>query len=79
MANGVTLRALQDDKYTLIQNDRDLSALLDYCGIPTEYREDITAAVVEVLDGDYGEVWLTESSERYNLSAWYHPIKYYLD
>lgn len=71
------LRQLQEDKYTLIQNDTDLAAVLDYVGIDPEYRDDITGALVEVLDGEYGEVWLTEDAAYYDLSAVYRPLSFY--
>lgn len=71
------LRQLQDEKYTFIQNDTDLAAVLDCVGISPEYREDITGALVEVSDGEYGEVWLTESCAPYDLSASYYPLSFY--
>lgn len=71
------LRQLQGEKYTLIQTSQDLDAVLDYVGIDPEYREDITGAVVEVLDGEYGEVWFTESAAYYDLSAMYYPLSFY--
>lgn len=74
-----TLRQLQDDKYTFIQNDSDLAAYIDMVGIPPEYREDITGMVVEMIDGDLGAVWLTESAAYYDLSAVYRPLSYYRD
>lgn len=63
--------------YTLIQTDHELSALLDSVGFPSEYRKDITGAWVEVLDGDYGHVWFSESPAYYELGATYHNLAYY--
>ena len=71
------LRQLQDEKYTFIQTDYDLADVLDIVGIDPEYRDEITGAVVEVLDGEYGEVWLTEDAAYYDLSAVYRPMSFY--
>jgi hypothetical protein len=49
------VRDLQDEKYTLVQDLHEVDAVLDsigYCG-----GNSIGCLLVEVLDGDYGEVW----------------------
>ena len=74
----VSLRALQGEKYTLIQNDRDIASTLDYIGLPHEFYQDITGAVIWAHDGEYAEVWLTESGAWYDLSSQYHNLAYYL-
>jgi hypothetical protein len=40
---------------------------------------DITGAIVTLIYGDYGEVYVTESSRPYSLDAIYHPLDYYLE
>lgn len=70
------LRQLQDEKYTLVQNDVDLASFVDNLGL-SEFAEDITGMVIEVIDGEYGEVWLTESNAYYDLSAAYYPLSFY--
>lgn len=70
-------RELQNDKYYLIQTDFELSDLLEYCGIPQEYRQDITGAIVAIQDGEYTEIWLSESAKYYSLDSVYYPISYY--
>lgn len=72
------LRDLQEEKYYLIQTDYELSDLLDFIGLPEEYRDDITGAVVSIGDGDYDEIYLTESARYYDLQADYQPLSYYM-
>ena len=76
-SQSLTLRRLQDEKYTLIQTDYDLADLLDNVGLKAEYREDITGAIVWAHDGEYVEVWFTESAAWFDLSAMYHNLAYY--
>lgn len=70
------LRQLQDEKYTLVQNDTDLASFVDMVGL-NEFADDITGMVVEIIDGDLGEVWITEDAAYYDLSAVYHPLSFY--
>lgn len=70
------LRQLQDERYTLIQNDTDLASFVDMLGL-SEFADDITGMLVEIIDGDLGEVWLTESNAYYDLSASYYPLSFY--
>jgi predicted hydrocarbon binding protein len=41
--------------------------------------EDITGMVYTLGDGDYSEVYVTESSRPYDLQAIYHPLSYYVE
>ena len=66
---------LQNERYTLILDSQDLDSLCEY--FPILPREDITGAIVTVVDGEYNEVYLTESSRPYELNADYNPISYY--
>jgi hypothetical protein len=79
MQTTVTLAQLQDEKYTFIQSDSDLIAVLEFVGLPPTWAEHISGAVVKILDGEYGQVYLSESSAPYALAAWYHPLPYYMD
>ena len=55
--NTKLVRDLQDPKYTLVQDELGIQAVLESINIPTGYRNDYSALLVEVLDGEYGEVW----------------------
>lgn len=61
----------------LMDDSQELDSLCEmFSFLP---RSDITAAIVTVVDGDYGEVYITESSRPYSLaSAIYHPLDYYI-
>ena len=50
-----SVRDLQDEKYMLVQDSQEIDAILDSIG----YRcgNSIGCLLVEVLDGEYGEVW----------------------
>lgn len=73
----VTLRALQDEKYTFIQSESDLKEFLEMIGLPKKYRSDITGMVLVIGDGDIDAVWLSESGAYYALSAHYYALPYY--
>lgn len=45
--------------------------------IPKCYRKDITGAVWELIEGELGQVWLTESNAPYMLAAEYHGPGYW--
>jgi hypothetical protein len=55
------VRDLQDPKYILVQDELEKQAVLESINIPTGYRNDYGCLLVEVLDGEYGEVWAIES------------------
>jgi hypothetical protein len=74
-----TLRELDKEGYTLVQNDTDLAETLESIGLPKKYRKDITGAVLVIGDGDYNAVYLTESASYYDLSAVYHPLPFWDD
>jgi hypothetical protein len=42
-------------------------------------REDITGVMYTIGEGDYEEVYVTESSRPYFVGAIYHPLDYYLE
>ena len=68
---------LQDPRYIFISDSQDLEHLFDNVGVPLEARDQITAAIVSINDGDYTEIWLTESSQYYSIYADYEPLEYY--
>lgn len=41
--------------------------------------DDITGIISDQYDGDYTEVYVTESSRPYSLQAIFHPLSYYLE
>ena len=67
-----------DDRYMSLSDSQDIDFICEYYGI-MKYREDITGAMVIVGEGDYDEVWLTESSRPYSIYADYEPLDFYLD
>jgi hypothetical protein len=56
------VRDLQDEKYTLVQDSQDVRAVLDSIGYSKRRRNSIGCLLVEVDDGDYGEVWAIDRS-----------------
>lgn len=66
-----------EDRELKFVTDIELVDLLDNIGIRPSWSKDITAALVSVKDGDYEEVWLTESPAYYLNSAPYHNRAYY--
>lgn len=74
-----TLRHLDnDDSYEAVFESSNIpDYILDL--IPKKYREDITGAVYQIIDGDIGEVWLTEDSRPYDLGADYRTPEYYVE
>lgn len=67
----IPLAALEDEKYMLILNDADIEATKEHFGIDNPY---ITGIVAEIGDGEYNEVYITEWSAPYALTAQYEPI-----
>lgn len=59
--------------------DYDLNDLLEYVGVPKQYREEVTGACVVLEDADYSAVWLTESIMPFDDEAKYYPLPYYKD
>ena len=57
MRNMKQIRDLQDEKYHLVQDELEKQAILESIGISSGYRNDYGCLLVEVLDGEYGEVW----------------------
>ena len=68
---------LQGSKYTLLTDSQDLDALCDY--YPIIDRDLITGAIVAVEDGDYSEVYITESDKPYEIYADYMSLEDYSD
>lgn len=73
----VKASSLQAEKYLLVSDSQNVESLLESIGFPTEYREDITAIIAKIGDGDYNELWFSESGRYYDLSADYHNLAYY--
>src|SRR3990167_5562488 len=63
--------------FCLISDSQYVKELLVCVGIPEKYRNDITAAIVLIGDGDYIAVFLTEFGNYYDYTAWYHPLPFY--
>ena len=63
---------LDDIEGDLVLDSQDIAAVLESIG-GTE--TDITGAVVVVGDGDYLEVWLTDSNRPYHVNALYWRVR----
>ncbi len=68
---------LQDERYTAVWDSQDVLTVCESVGLSAEDAASITAAIVEVLDGEYGEVWLSESNAPYDLTAVYRVANWY--
>lgn len=73
------LRDLQDEKYMLLQNSQDIQACLEHVGMPKEYHDDITGIVAAIAEGEYDEIYFTESYRPYDFYALYEPASYYFE
>lgn len=64
------LEDLQDGPYEVAFNNHEIP---DYVLelVPEEYRPTISGAVYELVDGELGRVWLTDSFAPYHLGATY--------
>lgn len=75
--NNIPCSKLDSPDFILLTDSQDLKALCDYLSfLPCE---NITGALVKINDGDYSEVYITEWSRPYDLTAIYTPLDYYLD
>lgn len=67
-----------DDGYQLMLDSQDIEAVADYISgylSEMEYEiSDITGVIALVGDGDYDEVWVTESSRPFSVSAVYERV-----
>ena len=80
MIKSKSCKELNNEEYHLIQNDIDLKDIMNYAGIAEEYKSDITGCIfkVDLSAADYSEIWFTEDSAYYDLSATYYPADYYI-
>ena len=67
-----TIRNLQDEKYTLVTDSQEIAHIVDSIGENQDYV--IGCMFVEILDGEYGEVWASEQFVPY-LSATAYKLK----
>lgn len=69
------LEELQDERYILSLDSQDLEATAEHVAGGLQYLgikpEDITGALVWEQDGSFREVWVTEASAPFALSASY--------
>jgi hypothetical protein len=73
-----TLAELNGEGYQLITDSQELDEICQHSGV-RKYREDINGAVVLVGDGEYLEVYLTESNRPFDITATYERAKFYRD
>jgi hypothetical protein len=57
------IKDLQDPKYILVQDSQEVAAVLDSIGYRSEkeFQSSCGCLLVEVLEGEYGEVWAIDS------------------
>lgn len=63
--------------YELYTDSQDIESVMEYFGDFIN-PSILTGIILQVGDGDYTEVYITESSRPYDLGAIYHPFEYYL-
>ena len=63
---------LDDIEGDLVLDSQDIAAVLESIG---SNETDITGAVVQLVDGEYLEVWLTDSSRPYHVNALYWRVR----
>ena len=61
-------------EYTYITDGQELAPILEYLAIPQDDAANITAAFVVQENGDYSEIWITESSRPWAANAEYFMI-----
>lgn len=71
------LSQLSESKYQLILDSQDVEGIIE--GYNILNKTDITGVIVWAEDGEYKEVWLTESNTPYANDAHYQKVYYYLD
>ena len=71
------LSNIGDERYQLLVDSQDVMAVLESTNFPKQHRHDITAVLVLIGEGDYADVWVSESSAPYMLGAEYHNQAYY--
>ena len=60
MANYTTIKEIDNDgRFMLVTDSQDLISILDYVGKP-EMIEKIGCMFVEILEGDYGEIYYSK-------------------
>lgn len=57
----------------LITDSQDVRAVLEHLG-RTDLLGDVTAAIVEVVDGEYRSVWVTTSARYFEANTLYEQI-----
>lgn len=57
----MTVKDINDPRFSLVTDSQDIEFILEYLGCP-ELRDEIGCMFVEVLDGDYGEIYYCENS-----------------
>lgn len=74
----MTRDELPQAHYTWITDSQELDCVCAFLGI-TQARDQITAALVEIVDGDYGFVYLTEGTNfkrslHWDWKAWHYYV-----
>jgi len=75
--NNIPLEELDSPELMLMLDSQDIDSICD--NFPMLPSHEITGVVASIKDGDYSQVYVTESSRPYNSDAIYHPIGYYVE
>lgn len=75
--NSAYLSDLSDSKYQLLLDSQDVAAVLESIAVPEDFDlivEELTGLVVFAADGEYKEVWATDSSKPYHINSSYTQL-----
>jgi hypothetical protein len=75
---GETRRASQlpGPGYILLTDSQEVDAVLDHVELPEGWRRsEVTGVIVSLADGDYREVWITDSPRPYSTHALYEKAR----
>ena len=75
---GETRRAseLPGPQYILLIDSQEVDAVLDRVELPEGWRRsEVTGVIVSLADGDYREVWITDSPRPYSTHALYEKAR----
>ena len=67
---------LQNERFMFLTDSQELEAILDHMDkdIKELWNNDLTAALVEVGEGDYNEVWFSDASSPWNTCNYYERV-----
>lgn len=63
-------------EYTYVTDSHEIASILDYIGLE-HMKHNVSAIMALVGDGDYDEIWITESSTPYYKACVYNKVIHY--